>query len=154
MFKLRRKLKHLAKESREKTQEYDVPSQLQFFTPMGGCRNVQFHTPHVLAQFIKEFDQIVEQFLEEGNMDEYNSGAFLDSYIKTIIDMAKRDLLHQYIEHRNVIYSIKSIEQGYLLNYMKEEEEIKGYLQQYNLKNKEEEENEKKSLQIYSGNVA
>lgn len=154
MFKFKRKLKHLTKESREKTQEFDVPSQLQFFTPMGGCRNIQFYKPEILVQFLKEFDQIVERFLVEGKVDEYNSGAFLDDYIDEIIELAKKDLQHQNIEHRNVIYSIKSIEQGYLLNYTKEEEEIIKYMEECNSNHEEEKEDEKKALQIYPGNVA
>lgn len=155
MFKFKKKKhKYLLSESKAKTQEFDRPSQLQFFTGMGGTRNTGFHLPEVLKQFINDLDDIVEEFIEKTNPDEYNSGKFMDDYIDNIIDLAQKDLQRQKIEHLNVIYSIRSIEESWLLNYQEEEKQIRKCLEGIDDRIKEDEDYEGKQRKVYTGSFA
>lgn len=155
MFKWKKgKYKYLVQESRTKTQEFDKPTELRFFTNMGGMRCCDFIMPEILKRFIEDFDGIVDELIKTNHLDEFNSGAFLDEYIENIISLSRRDIQKQYIEHVNVIYSIRSIEQGYLLNFQEEEKQIRKYLEDSKSDNEEDERYEKKQLQIYAGSVA
>lgn len=123
-----RKNKRMISNSKRKTQEYDTPTQLCFFSEMGGCRQISYVLPEVMKNLITNIDKTVDQMLNNVSLDEFNTGNFMDDYINGIAALAKNDIITQSIEHAHVIESIKEIEQGYLLAYRAEQDMIKGYI--------------------------
>lgn len=154
MYKFKRKQKYLIPKSKTVTQEFDKPSQLQFFSWMGGTRPVAYAMPEVLEQFLKDFENIVDEFIRVGNPDEYNKGSFMDEQIETIIRLARKDLQRQRIEHTNVIYSIRSIEQSSLCELAYEKMQIEKSIEEDQCDKMKEDVKYEKNLQIYAGNVA
>lgn len=128
MFGFKKKQKWLLSDSKKKSLEYDVPSQLRYWTPMGGCRQLEFIPHKSFVHLVENMDSIIDKFMNEVTLDEFNSGTFMDEYIDLIVDLAKKDYQKQAIEHAYVIKSIKQIERGYLLGYKSELKQLEKFL--------------------------
>ena len=127
-WRSRRNRKQMINSLKRKTQEYDLPTQLQFFSTMGGCRQISYVVPEVMQNLILNIDKTIAQIADKVTLDEFNKGSFLDEYIDNISALAKNDIINQSIEHSNVIESIKEIEKGYLLDYRLEQNMLEKHI--------------------------
>lgn len=128
MFKLKKKRHWLTANEKMKTQEYDRPGRLEFWTSRGGVRPVDYVLPAVVENLINNIEKETDEFLRSAKVDEYNNGSFFDEYIEAIIELGQNNLDKQFAEHEHIIEGIRSIEEGYLLNYEHQQKEIQKWM--------------------------
>lgn len=108
----------------KKAKSHWVPKRTEYRISMGGMKPDPYVMPEVVIELGENIDQMIDEFLEHANIDELNSGAFLDEYIDHVIELGRNQLKQQSYEHQHMIEGIQSARRGELLLCMSQQREV------------------------------
>lgn len=141
-FRLRKKNFWFTKKQKKKAKNYWVPESIKYRTSMGGGKPDPYVMPEMVIELGENIEEMIDEFLENADINELNSGAFLDEYIDHVVELGRNHLKQQAYEHQHMIEAIQSVERGELLACMSQQREIRKEIDGDITTVKEETENE------------